>query len=130
MSLYQLFVKDVEQSAIRVKDRYNEGGAFIRTDEMKSNFKANLSNVANQYFRFDHSYFIDNATRKEMKLLCEFNKALLIQYRASDHFYLRKLFQQSALTGKINKYFLKIIQVNKDYPRSLRQRYQGRRLKF
>jgi predicted ABC-type ATPase len=28
MSLYQLFVKDVKQSAIRVKDRFREGGIY------------------------------------------------------------------------------------------------------
>lgn len=130
MSLYQLFVKSEEQSAIRVKVRYNEGGAFINTDEVRTNFNANLNNVANQYFRFDHSYFIDNSTKKEMKLSCEFKKALLVQYNASDHFYLRELFQKSALTGKISKYFLKIIQTNRDYPKSLRPGLPGRRLRF
>ena len=48
MSLYQLFVKDVKQSAIRVKDRFQEGGIFIPTDQVVSNFNANLNNVANQ----------------------------------------------------------------------------------
>jgi predicted ABC-type ATPase len=131
MSLYQLFVKDVKQSAIRVKDRFQEGGIFIPTDQVVSNFNANLNNVANQYHLFDHSYFIDNSTNQDMKLAAEFKKAVLVKFYSTQNHYLRKLFDQSTLQRKMGKEVFKIIKANRDYPTATsRRRKAGPRLKF
>ena len=131
MSLYQLFVKDVKQSAIRVKDRFQEGGIFIPTDQVVSNFNANLNNVANQYHLFDHSYFIDNSTNQDMKLVAEFKKAVLVKFYSTQNPYLRKLFEQSTLQRKMGKEVFKIIKANRDYPPATsRRRKAGPRLKF
>jgi hypothetical protein len=112
----QLFVKDVKQSAIRVKDRFQEGGLYINTEQVISNFSANLNNVANQYYLFDHSYFIDNSTNKDMKLVAEFKKAVLVKFHSTQNPYLRNLFEQSLSRGKMGKEVFKIIKANRDYP--------------
>ena len=131
MSLYQLFVKDVKQSAIRVKDRFREGGIYIHTGQVISNFNANLNNVANFYYIFDHSYFIDNSTNQNMKLVAEFKKAMLVKFHPTANPYLRNLFEQSTLLGKMGKEVFKIIKANRDYPtHAHRQRKSGPRLKF
>jgi hypothetical protein len=131
MSLYQLFVKDFKQSAIRVKDRFREGGIFIQTEQVVSNFNANLNNVANQYYLFDHSYFIDNSTNQDMKLVAEFKKAVLVKFYSTQNPYLRRLFEQSTLQRKMGKEVFKIIKANRDYPnRKQGRRKSGPRLKF
>lgn len=131
MSLYQLFVKDVKQSAIRVKDRFLEGGIFIRTEQVISNFNANLNNVANYYYLFHHSYFIDTSTNRDMKLAAEFKKTVLAQFHSTRNPYLRHLFEQSLSRGKMGKDVFKIIKANRDYPSQTRGRKMfGRRLKF
>lgn len=131
MSLYQLFVRDVKQSAIRVKDRFLEGGIFIRTDQVVSNFNANLNNVANHYYLFDQSYFIDNSTNGNAKLVAEFKKAMLVKLYPTKNPYLRSLFEQSLLRGKMGKEMFKIIKANRDYPtRITGKRKSGPRLKF
>jgi predicted ABC-type ATPase len=130
MSMYQIFVKGVGESAIRVQKRYKEGGLFIDPEEVRNNFNANFKNVADQFGRFDHSFFIDNSTNKGMKLAAEFHKGILFRLNPTDNLYLRKLFQVSALLKRIDKVFLKIIKANKNYPGSLRKRRSGRRLKF
>ena len=131
MSLYQLFVKDVKQSAIRVKDRFREGGIFIQTEQVISNFNANLKNVASHYYLFDHSYFIDNSTNQDMKLVAEFKKAVLVKFNSTKNLYLQKLFEQSTLRGKMRKELFKIIKANRDYPtRTYGRKKSGPRLKF
>jgi predicted ABC-type ATPase len=131
MSMYQLFVDDVLKSTIRVKDRFKEGGLYINTDQIGVNFNANLSNVASQYDRFDHAYFIDNSANRKMKLAAEFKGPSLIRYHSISNLYLRDLFEQKAVIEKIDGHTLKIIQANKDYTSEvLRQSLPGRRLKF
>lgn len=131
MSLYQLFVKDVKQSAIRVKDRFQEGGIFIRTEQVISNFNANLNNVAKHYYLFDHSYFIDNSSNQRTKLVAEFKKAMLVKFYSTKNPYLRNLFEQSLLEARIGIEMFKIIRANRDYPiRTPRRRKSGPRLKF
>jgi hypothetical protein len=131
MALYQLFVKDVKQSAIRVKDRFREGGIFIHTDQVLSNFKANMNNVADHYYLFDHSYFIDNSTNQDIKLVAEFKKAVLVKFYSTPNPYLQKLFEQSTLKRKMGKDVFKIIKANRDYPtRTHGRRKSGPRLKF
>ena len=85
MSMYQVFVKDASESADRVQQRIKTGGLFINSDEVKLNFDANLKNVAANYGRFDHIYFIDNSTNKGIKLAAEFAKGKLIRLHASDN---------------------------------------------
>lgn len=116
LSLYQLFVQDAKQSAIRVKDRFQEGGIFIHTERVISNFNANLNNVANHYHLFHHSYFIDNSTNQDMKLVAEFKKAVLVKLHSTKNPYLRNLFEQSLLRGKIGRDMFKIIKANRKYP--------------
>lgn len=131
MSLYQLFVKDVKQSAIRVKDRFQEGGIYINTEQVVSNFNANLNNVANQYYLFDHSYFIDNSTNQGVKLVAEFRKAVLVKFYSTENLYLRNLFEQSLLRKKMEKEVFKIIKANRDYPaHTYGRKKSGPRLKF
>lgn len=131
MSLYQLFVKDVKQSAIRVKDRFREGGIYIQTEQVISNFNANLNNVASQYCLFDHSYFIDNSTNQDMKLVAEFKKAVLVKFYSTKNHYLQNLFAQSTLRKKMGKEVFKIIMANRDYAtRAYGRKKSGPRLKF
>ena len=131
MTLYQLFVKDVKQSAIRVKDRFLEGGIFIRTEQVLSNFYANLNNVASYYYLFDRSYFIDNSTNQNTKLVADFRKAMLVKLYSTKNPYLRNLFEQSLMRGKMGKEMYKIIKANRDYPtRTPGRRRSGPRLKF
>jgi hypothetical protein len=35
---------------------------------------------ANRYYLFDHSYFIDNSTNQDMKLVAEFKKKVLDKF--------------------------------------------------
>ena len=107
MSLYQLFVKDVKQSAIRVKDRFQEGGIFIRTELVISNFNANLNNVANHYYLFDHSYFIDNSTNQNTKLVAEFRKAVLVRFYATKTLICETYLNKAFWEGKWEKKCLK-----------------------
>ena len=130
LSIYQVFVADAEESISRVKDRFKESGRFINSEEVKSNFDANMKNVAEQFGRFDHSYFIDNSTNKGMKLAAEFEKGKLIRFHPSDNFYLRNLFKLSAKAKKINATTLKIILANKHFPGLLPKRKSKRRLKL
>jgi predicted ABC-type ATPase len=131
MSLYQLFVKDVKQSAIRVKDRFREGGIYIHIDQVISNFNANMNNVASHYYLFDHSYFIDNSTNRGVKLEAEFKKAVLIKFHSTKNPYLRNLFEQSLSQGKMGTEVFKIIKANRDYQANTRGRKKsGPRLKF
>ena len=131
LSLYQLFVDNVMKSAIRVKDRFKEGGLYINTSQVEANFNANLNNVGGQYDRFDHAYFIDNSTNREMKLAAEFKGPLLIRYHSIASLYLRDLFEQEGVMEKIDRHTLKVIQANKDYTSEvLRQSLPRRRLKF
>jgi predicted ABC-type ATPase len=130
MTMYQLFVKNVEQSVIRVKDRFKKGGLYIDSSNVRDNYIANMNNVANEYYRFDHSYFIDTAEKGGRKLVAAFDKAVMVQYRPSSIDYLKELFRQSALNKKISKDYLKIIEDDRDYPRPLRKRSPRHRLKF
>src|SRR5580658_752817 len=82
MSLYQLFVKNEDQSIARVKDRREKGGIFIAPEQVKENFNGNLQNVARYYSLFDHSYFIDASGNQKMKLVAHFEKEKLIMYQA------------------------------------------------
>ena len=131
MSMYQVFVKDEKQSAIRVKDRFQAGGLFINTDQVIANFKANLENIANYYSLFDHSYFIDNSMNRGMKLAAEFEKKKLMMFRSLNHPYLLNLFNLSAVNGKTQMEALRIIKKNQVYSANVViQKKKGRQLKF
>jgi predicted ABC-type ATPase len=130
MSMYQLFVKDESQSAIRVKDRFNAGGMYINTEQVISNFRANKDNVGKYYGYFDHSYFIDNSTNQPRKLVAQFRRKKLVLFRSQDHSYLRDLFIQSAVKGKTYLDALSIIKGNQDYTSNGINQKQTHRLKL
>jgi hypothetical protein len=89
---------------------------FIHSEKVRNNYTGNLKNVAANFPRFDHSYFIDNFSDRGILLAAEFKKSQLIRFRASENDYLRKLFKQSAVNNTLGEETLKIIRANKHYP--------------
>ncbi len=115
MSLYQLFVNTLDESAIRVRKRYDKGGLHIASETVKDNFNGNFKNVARFYFYFHASYFIENDTPGTGKLLAAFQKMKLVYYRPNNSSYLQHLFNYSASIGRMDDVAMKIIKANEDF---------------
>lgn len=118
MSLYQFFVNTLDESAIRVTKRNNNGGLFIKGEIVKENFNANFANVARFYFYFHESYFVENAIQGQAKLLAAFRKTELRYYSENNSDYIRYLFNYSARLGRMDEGAMEIIKANKNFTAS------------
>jgi len=112
MVLYQLFVNTLDESALRVIDRYRKGGLSIDPEIVKANFNANFQNVARYYFYFQTSYFIDNSILGSSKLLAAFKKMALVYHQTNNSSYLWHLFNYSASIRRMDDGAMKIIKAN------------------
>lgn len=108
-------MKDIRESINRVDDRFIDGGLYIGDQQVAENYAANYKSISNVFQKFNHAYFIDNATGKDFKLTAQFQSGKLKMLKATDSSYLKEFFTACYQNKTISASDLKIVTTNKDY---------------
>jgi len=115
-TLIVLFLKSSSHSLERVAARRTfENGLYISAEEVEYNFIENFKNVAKYFLYFDQSFFIYTRKKDGNKLIMNFHRDTIIEYKSNDFVFVQKFAEHAYQIQRLDKKDFEVIAANKDY---------------